>query len=521
VNGPSISPSQFKLLVVGLVVGLFLSSTEQSVVATALPTMAGELGGGNRISWVVSAYLLTSAIVTPLYGKLSDLFGRRPVYQASILVFLVGTVLCGLSQSMNQLVAARAVQGLGGGGLMSLAFIILGDVVSPRERGRYIGVFTAVFTVSAVTGPLWGGVLVDTAGWRWVFLAIAPVAFVALLITRVALRLPFATRNAAIDWLGGALLTVATTGLLLVPIWGGDTYAWTSPQVLGAAVIGLGATALFAAQERRAPEPVVPLRLLRNRTVTAVMAMGFLLMFGLMSSATFLPLFLQIATGATATVSGLMMIPQSIAISAAATIAGNLVSRSGRYKWTLVAGPALAALGMALLSTIDTDTTALGLAPILVVLGSGLGMTFPHLTLAVQNAADVSDLGAATSTANFFRALGATFGAAAAGSVVTVRLANRLERTLDASRLEQLGGAEGLIRSPRAVKEFPDELRETVTDAVAGAVSGVFLYIVPLMLVILAFGLSIEERPLRTGSSMGSTGTASSEPTGTEPASGD
>ncbi|MDG2112254.1 MAG: MFS transporter, partial [Actinomycetota bacterium] len=361
-SSPAISPKQFRLLVIGLVVGLFLSSTEQSVVATALPTMAGELGGGSRISWVVSAYLLTSAIVTPLYGKLSDLFGRRPVYQASIAIFLVGTCLCGISQTMNQLVAARAVQGLGGGGLMSLAFIILGDVVSPRERGRYIGVFTAVFTVSAVIGPLWGGVLVDTVGWRWVFLAIVPVAAAALLITGSALRLPFSTREARIDWAGGALLTVATTGLLLVPIWGGDTYAWGSLQVVGAGAIGAFAALLFILQEGRAQEPIVPLRLLSNRTITAIMVMGFLLMFSLMSSATFLPLFLQIATGASATVSGLMLIPQSIAISLTAAVAGFFVSKSGRYKWTLVLGPAIAALGMALLTTIDVDTDAWSLA---------------------------------------------------------------------------------------------------------------------------------------------------------------
>ncbi len=503
VRAGSIEPRQFKLLLVGLVVGLFLSSTEQSVVATALPTMAGELGGGNRISWVVSAYLLTSAIVTPLYGKLSDLFGRRPLYQWSIAIFLVGTILCGASQTMNQLVAARAVQGLGGGGLMSLAFIILGDVVSPRERGRYIGAFTAVFTVSAIVGPLWGGLLVDNAGWRWVFLAIVPISAAALVITGRALRLPFPSRRAEIDWWGGALLTLATLGLLLVPIWGGDTYPWRSTQVLGAACVGVVALVAFVANERRATEPIVPLHLMGNRTIRAVMGMGFLLMFSLMASATFLPLFLQIATGASATRSGLMMIPQSLAISLSATVAGNLVSRSGRYKWTLVGGPVLVAVGAALLTTIDTGTTWIDLAPALIVLGAGLGMTFPHLTLAVQNAAEIADLGAATSTANFFRSLGAVFGAAAAGSVVTARLSSRLTEALDADRLDSFGGAEGLLRSPRAVSELPDEVRGAVTESVAAAVSGVFALIVPLIVVILVLGLTVEERPLRTASAVG------------------
>ncbi|MFT7646235.1 MAG: EmrB/QacA subfamily drug resistance transporter [Candidatus Poriferisodalaceae bacterium] len=497
-----ISPRQFRLLIAGLIVGLFLSSTEQSVVATALPTMAGELGGADRLSWVVSAYLLTSTIVTPIYGKLSDLLGRRPVYQMSITIFIVGTLLCGVAQTMNQLIAARAVQGLGGGGLMSLAFIILGDVVSPRDRGRYIGLFTTVFTVSAVIGPLWGGALVDNAGWRWVFLAIVPVGLVALVVTGKALRIPFGTRDAKIDWLGGALLTVATTGLILMLIWGAEDVGWTSPQVLIAGFAGIGGAVLFVRQERRASEPVVPLRLFSDRTVASVFVMGFLLMFGLIASTTFLPLLLQIGTGASATKSGLMMIPQSVGISASAALMGYLVSSTGRYKWTLILGPVLSAIGMALVSTIGVDVTMLSLTPILLLLGIGLGMTFPHLTLAVQNAAEPADLGVATSGANFFRALGGVFGAAIGGVVMATRLETRLSDRLDASRLDDLGGASGLIRSPKAVQELAPDLQDIVADSVAGAVSGVFLLAVPVMAAIALIGLLIEERPLRTHSAM-------------------
>ena len=230
---PAMSPTQMRWLMGGLMMGLFLSSTEQSVVATALPTMAGELGAANRIAWVVTAYLLTSTIVTPLYGKMSDIFGRRVVYQTSISLFLVGSVLCGLAQTMNQLVAARAFQGLGGGGLMSLAFVIVGDVVSPRQRGKYIGLFTAVFTVSSITGPLWGGLLVDGPGWRWVFWSVVPLAAVTLVVTGRGLRLPFPTRQPNIDWLGIVLLVTGSTALILIPAWGGDTYAWTSWQIAG------------------------------------------------------------------------------------------------------------------------------------------------------------------------------------------------------------------------------------------------------------------------------------------------
>jgi EmrB/QacA subfamily drug resistance transporter len=506
-----ISPQQFRKLIIGLLVGLFLSSTEQSVVATALPTMAGELGGAERLSWVVSAYLLTSTIVTPLYGKLSDLFGRRPIYQLSITVFIVGTVLCGISQTMNQLIAARAVQGLGGGGLMSLAFIILGDVVSPRERGRYIGIFTTVFTVSAVVGPLWGGALVDNAGWRWVFLAIVPVGLIALVVTGNALKLPFATREAKIDWGGGALLTIATTGLILMLIWGSEDAGWTSPQVLIAGAAGIGGSVLFYFQERRAPEPVVPLHLFADRTIASVFVMGFLLMFGLIASTTFLPLLLQIGTGASATRSGLMMIPMSIGISVSAAIMGNLVARFGRYKWTLVLGPVIASVGMALLSTIDIEVTMLTLTPILLLLGLGLGMTFPHLTLAVQNAAQPADLGVATSGSNFFRALGGVFGAAIGGVVMARRLDTRLVERLDEVRLDNLGGASGLIRSPKAVQELAPDLQEVVAESVAGAVSGVFILAVPVMAAIALVALFIDEQPLRTSSQLSKATATSAE----------
>ncbi len=262
----AMSTDQMRWLMGGLLMGLFLSSTEQSVVATALPTLAGELGAADRIAWVVTAYLLTSTVVTPLYGKMSDIFGRRIVYQTSISLFLVGSVLCALSQSMNQLVAARAFQGLGGGGLMSLAFIIIGDVVSPRQRGRYIGLFTSVFTVSSITGPLWGGLLVDGPGWRWTFWSVVPLAAATLVVTGRGLRLSFATRQPVIDWSVIGWLVVASTALILIPVWGGDTYAWSSWQISTTAAIAFVATVAFVLQERQAAEPIIPMRLFLDRT---------------------------------------------------------------------------------------------------------------------------------------------------------------------------------------------------------------------------------------------------------------
>jgi EmrB/QacA subfamily drug resistance transporter len=490
----------------GLLIGLFLSSTEQSVVATALPTMAGELGAANRIAWVVSAYLLTSTITTPLYGKMSDLFGRRIVYQTAIALFIVGSSLCALSQTITQLVAARAVQGLGGGGLMSLAFVIVGDVVSPRERGRYIGLFTTVFTVSAITGPLWGGLLVDGPGWRWIFWAVVPIAVAALAVTNRGLRLPFATRRRPIDWLGIVLLIVAATGLILVPIWGGEAHGFTSGRLLVAAAVGVLGTVAFVFQERRAVEPVIPLRLFRDRTVVAVFVMGFCLMAALLSMSTFMPFFLQVSTGVSATRSGLLLTPQSIGISLMATLGGYLVSRTGRYKWTMLTGAAAAIGGLLLLTRIGSETGALDLAPVLFVLGLGLGLIFPNLTLAVQNAVGIEDLGIGTSTANFFRAMGGAFGAAIAGALLTHRLDIELEKELGAARLRELGGAEGLVRTPKLIHGLPDDLRRAVIEAVSHSVVSVIWWAIPLMVFVWLVALTVKEAPLRTSSALGGAG---------------
>lgn len=496
-------PDQLRWLMGGLMVGLFLSSTEQSVVATALPTMAGELGGANRIAWVVSAYLLTSTVVTPLYGKMSDLFGRRIVYQTSISIFLVGSVLCALSGTMTQLVLARAVQGLGGGGLMSLAFVIVGDVVSPRQRGRYIGMFTAIFAVSAVTGPLWGGLLVDGPGWRWVFWSVVPIGVVALLVTNRGLRLPFATRRRPIDWLGILLLVVGSTAVILIPVWGGDTYAWMSWQILAVTVVALIGSVAFVIQEGRAVEPIIPLRLFRDRSISAVFAMGFLLMASLIAMSTFLPLFLQVATGASATRSGLMLTPQSVGISVVAAASGWIVSLTGRYKWTLILGPVAATVALIWMTRIGPDTGALDLAPMLLLFGLGLGLIFPNLTLSVQNASSIEDLGIATSTSNFFRSMGGAFGAAVAGAIMTKRLDSELLSRLGSERLAEVGGAEGLIRSPRVVKDFPVELRMSVVEAVSDSVISIIWRAAPVMLAVLLLGFLVRETALRTSSAIG------------------
>ncbi len=493
-------------------VGMFLSSIEQSVVATALPTIAGELGSANQIAWVVSIYLLTSTIVTPLYGKMSDLFGRRIVYQTSISIFLIGSVLCAIAPSMVLLVAARAVQGIGGGGLMSLAFVIVGDVVSPRQRGRWIGLFTAIFTVSAVSGPLIGGLLVDGPGWRWVFWSVVPIGLIALAVTNRGLRLPFATRAPRIDWLGIVLLIVGSTALILIPIWGGDTFAWASAPMVVTMVIALVATVAFVVQELRAPEPVIPMRLFADRTSAAIFVMGFLLMGSLLAVTTFLPLFLQVSTGASATRSGLMLTPQSIGISAVAAASGWLVTRTGRYKWALVLGPLLSTAALVWLTTIDPETGFVELAPILLLFGTGLGLIFPNLTLTIQNASPFADLGIATSTSNFFRSMGGAFGAAMGGAILASRLDRELIERLGTERVEALGGASELIRTPELVRELDTELEVAAVEAVAESVVAIIWRSTPIMLVIAALALLVREAALRTSSAIGGEDDSSARP---------
>ena len=372
--------------------------------------------------------------------------------------------------------------------------------------------FTAVFAFSSVSGPLWGGLLVDTIGWRWIFFVIIPLGVGALLVTNVGLRLPFATRHRPIDWLGASLLVVASTALILVPIWGGTTFAWTSAPLALTAVIGVAVTVAFLAVERHAHEPILPPRLFADRTISMVFVMGFGLMFAVIAVATFMPLFFQVATGVSATESGLMLVPQTLGITVTATVAGRLVSRFGRYKWSLLAGPVVAATGLLLLSTIDADTSLIVVAPYLLLMGIGMGLMFPTLTLAVQNAADIADLGVATSTANFFRNMGAAFGAAIVGALVNARLGDALSARLPAGELDALGGAEGLVRSPEGVRDLPAELHDIVVEAVSVSVTSVLRWVAPVLAVLLIAGLLVRETPLRETSAVGSAPSAPPPP---------
>jgi len=484
---------QLQLVFAGLMSGVLLAALDQTIVATALPTIVGDLGGLAHLSWVVTAYLLASTTSTPLYGKISDLYGRKTVFQAAIVIFLVGSALSGLAQSMGQLIAFRAVQGLGAGGLMALAIAIIGDVVSPRERGRYQGYIGAVFAVASVAGPLLGGFFVDHLTWRWAFYVNLPVGVAALLVTSVALDLPFRRTGHTVDYLGAALLVAGVTCVLLVTVWGGDRYEWGSPTILGLAAMGALLLGAFAVQEQRTSEPVLPPRLFRDPVFRVATAALFLIGVAMFGAIVFLPLFLQVVVGASATSSGLLLLPLMAGIVASSVVVGRVISRTGRYRWYPVAGTALMTIAMGLLATMDANTSRTTASWYVAVLGVGLGTVMPVMILAVQNAVDQRDLGTATSAATFSRSMGGSFGLALFGAVLASRLAHQLPGV----------DPEALQASPSQLRTLPPAAHQLVVEAVAQSLHVVFLAAIPVALAAFLVVLFLRERPLRESAHIG------------------
>jgi len=484
---------QLQLVFAGLMSGVLLAALDQTIVATALPTIVGDLGGLAHLSWVVTAYLLASTTSTPLYGKISDLYGRKTVFQAAIVIFLVGSALSGLAQSMGQLIAFRAVQGLGAGGLMALAIAIIGDVVSPRERGRYQGYIGAVFAVASVAGPLLGGFFVDHLTWRWAFYVNLPVGVAALLVTSVALDLPFRRTGHTVDYLGAALLVAGVTCVLLVTVWGGDRYEWGSPTILGLAAMGALLLGAFAVQEQRTSEPVLPPRLFRDPVFRVATATLFLIGVAMFGAIVFLPLFLQVVVGASATSSGLLLLPLMAGIVVSSVVVGRVISRTGRYRWYPVAGTALMTVAMGLLATMNADTSRTTASWFVALLGVGLGTVMPVMILAVQNAVDQRDLGTATSAATFSRSMGGSFGVALFGAVLASRLAHQLPGV----------DPEALQASPSQLRTLPPAAHQAVVEAVAQSLHVVFLAAIPVALAAFLVVLFLRERPLRESAHIG------------------
>jgi EmrB/QacA subfamily drug resistance transporter len=484
------------LIFLALCTGTLLAALNQTILATALPTIVGELGGLDQLSWVVAAYLLTSTASTPLYGKISDIHGRRTVYQAAIGIFVAGSVLCGLAQDMPQLIAARAVQGIGSGGLMALAFAIIGDAVSPRQRGRYVGILGSTFAVASVVGPLLGGFFVDHASWRWVFFLNLPLGALALGVTHRYLHLPSQRTPHRIDVEGAVVLVAGVSCLMLALMWGGEQHAWGSPVILGLFGAGAALAAAFVWWEARAAEPLLPLRLFASPVISVSTALLFLVGFAMFGGLVFFPLFLQVSTGVSATASGLLILPLMAGLMAASITSGRMITRTGRYKVWPVAGMATATVGTVLLSTIEPTSPRPLSALFMAVLGAGLGMTMQPLILAAQNAADLRDMGVVSSTSTFSRTMGSAFGVAAFGAVFSARVSSRLPEVLPA---EVPGGLpiDGLLNSPEQIRQLPPAVQEAIVDAVGAATQSVFRWSVPLLLAGFALSWFLRELPLR------------------------
>ncbi|MFB4279124.1 MFS transporter [Nonomuraea sp. MTCD27] len=470
------------LIIVALMLGMLLAALDQTIVSTALPTIVGDLGGLEHLSWVVTGYLLASTVSTPLWGKLGDQYGRKKLFVSAICIFLVGSALCGLSQNMVELIAFRAVQGLGGGGLMVLAQAIVGDVVSARERGKYQGFFGGVFAVSSIVGPLLGGLFVDHLSWHWVFYINLPLGVVALFVIAAVLPRDDTRTKHAIDYAGVVLLGGATSCLVLLTTWGGTTYGWSDPVILGLAGAALALLAGWVAVERRAAEPVLPLGLFGVRAFAMSSVVGFVVGFGMFGALTYLPLFLQVVHGVSPTLSGVYLLPMMAGMLTMSVVSGQIIAKTGKYRYLPIGGTAFASVGMFLLSTMDERSSLFTMGVYLLVLGIGLGMTMQVLVIVVQNAVDFKDLGVATSGATFFRSIGGSFGVATLGAVFSATLSDDLREVLRGARLPPGFDPASVQEDPTVVQRLPRGLALEFLHVYADSIAAVFRVAGPVML---------------------------------------
>ncbi|MEA2362290.1 MAG: hypothetical protein QOD71_1435 [Thermoleophilaceae bacterium] len=478
--GYLLSPRATITAITGVLLGMLLAALNQTIVATALPRIVEDLGGINHYSWVFSAYMLAATVTVPIYGRLSDIYGRRPFFAAGIVIFMAGAVVGGTADSMTQLVVARAIQGLGAGALIPLAMAVIGDLVPPSDRGRWQGLTGAVFGLASVFGPFTGGWIADHADWRWVFFVSLPVGLVALVVVLATLRIPaHPERAGSVDYLGAALLGAGVSSLLLATVRGGQDAPWGSGQILGLYAVGALLIALLAWHERRVPHPIVPISLFRLRAFTAAAAASFAVGVAMFGAIMFVPLFVQGVLGESATDSGLVLTPLMLALVVTSVGSGQLISRTGRYRWALVSGPVLMAGGFVLLSRLDVHSTHGGATLAMIVLGLGLGLLLQNLVLVVQNTVPSAQLGAATSAGQFFRTTGGTIGVTVMGAILAAGL--------------PAGAAAGAALGGGATAAGTSAAR----DQLAHAIHPVFVIALPLMALAFALVLLIPETPLR------------------------
>jgi EmrB/QacA subfamily drug resistance transporter len=480
-----------RLIFAALLLVLLLASLDQTIVSTALPTIVGDLGGINHLSWVVTAYLLASTIVTPLYGKLGDLYGRKLILQVAIVLFLIGSALCGIAQNMPELIAFRALQGLGGGGLMVTTTATVADLVPPRDRGRYQGIFGAVFGVSTVIGPLIGGFFVDHLSWRWIFYINLPIGGIALAVIAVAFHARPDRLRHKIDYLGAGLLAGGLSAVVLFTSLGGTTYDWGSPQMIVLVVLGVVLLGLFVLVETRAAEPILPLTLFKNRTFSLTSVIGFIIGVALFGSVTYLPLYLQIVKGKTPTESGLLMTPMMVGVLITSISSGLIISRTGRYKPFPIVGTAVAAVAIFLLSRLAVSTPMWLAAVYMLVLGLGLGMVMQVLVLAVQNAVPYELLGVATSGSTLFRQIGGSIGVSIFGAIFANQLAAEL-----ADRLPP-GVHAPAAANPTLVRQLPEAIKQPFLEAFTAAIHPVFLAATGFAVAAFLLTWLLREVPLR------------------------